>query len=228
MNQELIDGWQLLYHNPLHSVEDIVGFRMEGEGAVSFPLNRMRLESALCEEEGQKANLVLWCPEEFPPDIAVAWEFWPLREPGLAILFLAASGQGGIDLFDPSLTPRTGEYEQYHHGEMNALHISYFRRRWPEERSFHTCNLRKSYGFHLTAQGADPIPGVADTKGPYQMLVIKQGARVAFMVNELEIFTWEDDGESYGPLLGGGKIGFRQMAPFIAEYANLRVYVPTK
>jgi hypothetical protein len=31
------------------------------------------------------------------------------------------------------------------------------------------------------------------------------------------------DGKSHGPLLGGGKIGFRQMAPLIAEYANFRV-----
>jgi hypothetical protein len=38
------------------------------------------------------------------------------------------------------------------------------------------------------------------------------------------IFTWEDDGATYGPRLQAGKIGFRQMAPLIAEYANLKVY----
>lgn len=218
------DRWKLLYHNPLNTPKCIEGFRMEGAGAVSFPLERMRLESVRQAEEGQKANFVFWCPEKFPSDIAVTWEFWPIREPGLAILFLAAVGSEGRDLFHPALAARTGEYEQYHHGEMHAFHISYFRRRWPEERSFHTCNLRKSYGFHLVAQGADPIPGTADAAGPYRMLVRKQGAEVAFSVNGLQVFSWTDDGHSYGPLLAGGRIGFRQMAPLIAEYANLSVY----
>lgn len=94
---------------------------------------------------------------------------------GLAILFFAAAGAGGKDLFDPSLPARTGEYDQYHHGEMDAYHISYFRRMWEEERAFHTCNLRKSYGFHLVAQGADPLPDTADMTADYRMLVVKRG-----------------------------------------------------
>jgi len=93
----------------------------------------------------------------------------------------------------------------------------------PEERAFHTCNLRKSYGFHMVAQGADPIPPVADATPPYRIQVIKCGAEVAFSINELPIFNWRDDGISYGPVLGGGKIGLRQMAPLVGEYANLIV-----
>ncbi|MBT3292049.1 MAG: DUF1961 family protein, partial [Victivallales bacterium] len=37
------------------------------------------------------------------------------------------------------------------------------------------------------------------------------------------LFEWHDNGEDYGPVLGGGRIGFRQMSPLIAEYANLTV-----
>ena len=218
------ETWKAIYHNPLATADDVAGFRMEGEGAISFPLQRMRLESTIDAEAGQKANVVLWFPEEFPTDLAISWNFRPLREPGLAILFLAAKGAGGKDLFDTTLPRRTGEYEQYHHGEMDTYHISYFRRRWVNEREFHTCNLRKSYGFHLVAQGADPLPGVGDMTEPYRMLVVKCGAVVSFAINELPIFTWIDDGISYGPLLTGGKIGFRQMAPLIAEYSDLTVY----
>ena len=39
----------------------------------------------------------------------------------------------------------------------------------------------------------------------------------------ITIFLWEDDGNTYGPVLGKGKIGFRQMTPLIAEYSNLVV-----
>jgi len=102
--------------------------------------------------------------------------------------------------------------------------VSYFRRRFPAERAFHTCNLRKSYGFHLVAQGADPLPSVADATPPYRVRLVQCGPEVAFAINDLEVFRWRDDGSTYGPVLGGGKIGFRQMAPLMAEYANLTVH----
>lgn len=214
----------LIYENKLSCMEDVKGFKMEGKAVMSFPMRRLRLENALSSEAGQKANYVIWCPEEFPSDIEVRWKFKPLREPGLAILFLAAMGREGQDLFDSSLQPRTGEYSQYHHGDINAFHISYFRRKELSERAFHTCNLRKSYGFHLVSQGGDPMPDADEINDFYEMCARKEGNTVSFYINELLIFHFEDDGKSYGPLLGGGKIGFRQLAPMIAEYADLRVY----
>jgi hypothetical protein len=196
----------------------------------------MRLESLLDPgpdsdpAANQRANLVFWCPEVFPDNIRISWEFTPLREPGLAILFFAASGKEGRDLFDPSLAPRNGPYNQYHHGDIHALHVSYFRRRYVTECSFHLCNLRKSYGFHMVAQGADPIPPVAHAKGPYRLTVIKRGPDTVFRIGslnprdpDLEVLRWRDDGKTFGPLLRGGRIGFRQMAPLVAEYANLTV-----
>jgi len=215
---------ELLYENPLAAPEDIKDFVLEGKAKITFPQGKMRMENALSAAEGQKANYVLWCPEEFPKDILAEWEFWPLQEPGLCILFFAARGRRGESIFDKGLTERTGEYVQYHHGDIDAFHVSYFRRKEPDERAFHTCNLRKSYGFHLVAQGGDPIPDADEAKGPYTCAILKKGNAVRFFVNELEVFTFIDDGETYGALLGGGKIGFRQLAPLIAEYGNLRVY----
>ncbi|MCI3922602.1 YesU family protein [Paenibacillus sp. TRM 82003] len=215
---------ELIYENSLRSEEDVRDFRLEGEAALSFPMGRMRMENKLDAGEGQKSNFVLWCPETFPSDIFVTWDFWPIREPGLCILFFSAKGRNGEDLFDERLAARTGVYDEYHHGDIDAYHVSYFRRKWDEERQFHTCNLRKSYGFHLVTQGADPIPGVADAKGPYRIGLRKQGGSIDFSVNDLTVFQWQDDGQSFGPILGEGRIGFRQMAPLIAEYANLKVY----
>ncbi|MBQ7920035.1 MAG: DUF1961 family protein [Lachnospiraceae bacterium] len=215
---------ELIYQNSLSCEEDIKGFVLEGSAKISFEEGKMRLENAMDAANGQKANYVLWCPEDFPSDVFIEWDFRPLREPGLCILFFAAQGINGESIFDESLTKRTGEYTQYHHGEINAFHVSYFRRKEPDERAFHTCNLRKSYGFHLVAQGADPIPEVEDAKEMYHIGVWKKGNVIKFYVNELEVFSFEDDGETYGDLLEGGKIGFRQLAPLVAEYSNLRVY----
>lgn len=221
---DLADKSELIYENPLASEADIRDFVLEGEAAVTFPQGRMRLENKLSAEEGQRANYVLWCPEEFPADVMITWDFYPIREPGLCMMFFAARGKNGQDLFDSSLQKRTGEYVQYHHGGINAFHVSYFRRKEMDERAFHTCNLRKSYGFYLTAQGGDPIPDVADARPPYHIAVLKKENEVRFFINEMEIFCFIDDGETYGPPLGGGKIGFRQLAPFIGEYADLKVY----
>jgi hypothetical protein len=114
----------MFYRNPLRAAGDLAGFRLEGDGAMSFPRGRLRLESLRPPEDGQDANVVLWCPEEFGPAVTVEWDFWPVREPGLAILFFHARGRRGEDIFD--LAPRTGPYEQYHHGDLDAYHVSYF------------------------------------------------------------------------------------------------------
>ncbi len=213
----------LIYENPLASEQDVAGFIMEGDGSVSFPNGRLRLTHDRDESEGQAANIVYWCPQKLPDHIRITWDFYPVQDPGLCILFFAADGRAGKDLFDPSLTQRTGLYGQYHSGDINALHVSYYRRKGAKGRAFHTCNLRKSKGFHLVAVGPNPLPGAAEAMPPYTIAIEKAGPRVRHAINDLTIFDWQDDGETFGPLLGGGYIGFRQMAPFIGEYANLRV-----
>jgi len=214
---------KLIYENPLACEEDISKFILEGSARISFPNGAMRLENALSASEGQKANYVLWCPEAFPSDVKIEWEFRPLKEPGLAIMFFAAKARSGGSIFDESLSKRTGEYKQYHSGDINAFHVSYFRRKEPDERAFHTCNLRKSYGFHLVTQGADPIPDASPESEWYKIKVIKNKNKVTFHVNDLQIFEFVDDGHTYGDLLTSGHIGFRQLAPMVAEYRNLRI-----
>ncbi len=217
------DG-KLIYENKLSCEKDVEGFVLEGSANLSFPEGKLRMENALSAAEGQKANYVLWCPEDFPSDVRIEWKFRPIKEPGLAILFFAAKGRNGEDIFADSLAERTGEYVQYHHGDIDAFHVSYFRRKEPDERALHTCNLRKSYGFHLVSQGGDPIPDADECRDMYRIALEKKGNLVRFLVEEVEVFRYVDDGETYGPCLAGGKIGFRQLAPMIAEYADLKVY----
>ncbi len=210
------------YSNPLDGPDAVRGWKMEGDGEVSFPAGRMRLTSRRPPEDGQAANIVFWCPEELGADVEISWSFWPGADRGLAIMFFAARGHGDRDVLDPSLAPRAGPYEQYHHGDLDAYHLSYYRRMWADERRFHTCNLRKSHGFHLVAQGADPLPGLADADGPYRLVLTVQDGRVRFAIDDLTVLDWTDDG-THGPPLRGGKIGFRQMSPMVGEYADLQV-----
>jgi hypothetical protein len=214
---------KIIYENHLAKKEDIEGFVLEGQANISFAGGAMKLKSVVDPKEGQKANFVLWCPVSFPSDVSIEWEFRPIKEPGLAIMFFAAKGKSGVPVLDESLMKRTGEYPQYHSGDINAYHISYFRRKEPDERAFHTCNLRKSYGFHLVAQGADPIPDASVDSDWYSMRIVKKSGHVNFFINDLQIFEYIDDGVSFGDILTGGCIGFRQLAPMEAEYRELRV-----
>lgn len=213
---------KVIYDNPLSKQDDIKDFVLEGEAKFSFPSNRLRMENVIDPSQKQKANFVFWCPANFPDKIEITWDFYPIKEPGLCIMFFAAKGKTGEDIFDKSLKIRTGEYPQFHHGDINAYHISYFRRN-EKEKNFQLSNLRKSFGFYMVAQGADPIPSTSFAQGPYKMRIVKYEGKIEFYINDLLILEWIDDGKTYGQILSDGKIGLRQMAPLVAEYANLKV-----
>jgi hypothetical protein len=225
MNYKKFEAGECLYRNSLSSKIELDNWRLEGKAEIRFENNRLHLENELDPEVyGDNAHWVFWCPEDFPDRVIVQWEFYPIREPGLCMIFFAASGRKGEDLFDEQLATRNGRYPEYHSGEINTLHLSYFRHKHADERAFRTCNLRKSHGFHLVAAGADPLPPVEDAISPYHMKLIKYEGVVQFSINDLPILEWEDDGETFGPIFSGGKIGFRQMAPMKAAYSNLTVH----
>lgn len=212
---------ELLYSNPLAGPADVSGWVAEGPLRQECGEGALELSGALDDQEfGDHAHWTFWCPVEFPDGIRISWEFLPLAEPGLAMLFFSASGHGGQDLFSDSVARRTGFYPQYHSGDIDALHVSYFRHKYESERAFRTCNLRKSAGFELVAQGADPLPPAEDARDFYRMELVKDGPRVAFSINGLPLFDWTDSSDQ---VLGGGYLGFRQMAPLRAAYRNLTV-----
>ncbi|BCW20339.1 hypothetical protein NtRootA9_30470 [Arthrobacter sp. NtRootA9] len=215
------EGTAVLYSNPLGGPVDVADWVAEGPLALGTHEGGLELSGALDDAEyGDHAHWTFWCPVELPDGIRISWEFRPLAEPGLAMLFFAAGGHHGLDLFSPDLAPRTGYYPQYHSGDIDALHVSYFRHKYESERAFRTCNLRKSAGFELVAQGADPLPPTEDAVDFYRLVVDKDGPRVSFAINGLTLFEWTDSSDK---VLGGGRIGFRQMAPLRAAYRNLVV-----
>ena len=223
---------EVIYENPLSSPEDVedwvIESSKEGHPAITFPHDRMRLESDV--------HCLFWCPKDFPDNIAVSWDFLPRKDNGLAMFFIAATGKGGRDLFDPALEERNGNYSQYRKGDINALHVSYFRRN-RHVRPFQIVSARKSTvkgGSPVIKRKPDPIAsartalGTHENAQPYRMQVIKHGRYFRFSIYDhvnnrnMTIFEWKDDGEA-GPIQEGGKIGFRQMAGLVADYNNLEV-----
>ncbi|WP_207345432.1 DUF1961 family protein [Arthrobacter sp. E3] len=213
----------VLYSNAM-SVESLAGWVREGPVTITDGHGGAVLgSSADPDAMGPHAHFVLWCPVSFPDRVRISWDYLPLEGQGLAMLFFGARGSAGRDLFSPELAPRTGFYPQYHSSDIDTLHVSYQRRKFASERAFRTCNLRKSPGAHMVAQGADPLPSPEDADGFYRMDVCKDGPQVTLSINGLQIFRWLDDGDATGPCLEGGYLGLRQMAPLLAAYRNLTV-----
>jgi hypothetical protein len=212
---------KLLYSNTFNSSSSISSWVAEGPLVANISNNTLELSGA----GGPDDYFVYWLPEIFPDRIRISWEFSPIQEPGLAMFFFGATSVTGGSIFDPSLKPRNGSYPQYHSSDIRLLHASYFRRRWPEERAFHLANLRKSPGFNLVAQGADPLPAVEDATGAfYKVEVVKDKREISFFINGLPLFSWDDTKTDTGPVVREGRIALRQMQPLVARYRNLEVW----
>lgn len=212
---------EVLYENRFSSPADLDGWVMEGDGKVSTGPDGLEYQAFRTVEGQLEAHCMYWCPIEFPPGIEVEWDFTPLAADGLCMVFFAASGIGGEDLFDASLPPRDGFYNRYFDGAINAFHLSYYRRTGDEPMNLSV--LRKSKGFHAVSTQADPIPDLGRGQPPYRMRLHVSRGSVEFFIGDLRIHAFDDDGATYGPRLGPGKLGFRQMAPMVGRYENLRV-----
>lgn len=211
----------LLYRNTFNDSSALDGWVAEGPVVAKTSNNTLELSST----GNTTQPFVYWLPEVFPDRIRITWDFLPVQEPGLAMFFFGAKSVAGGSIFDPSLKPRNGSYPQYHSSDIQTLHASYFRRGLLEERALHVANLRKSPGFHLVAQGADPIPNVEDTRGAfYKIVLVKDKRKVSFSVNDLVLWEFEDVKTDTGPVVRDGRIGFRQMVPLVAHYRNLEVW----
>ncbi|HEX7009991.1 MAG TPA: DUF1961 family protein, partial [Phycisphaeraceae bacterium] len=210
---------ELIYDNPLSSPSDLAGWRMEGPGQVTFEQGAMILRST--RPDGPNGNFVYWCDRDFPDHIRVEWEVQPVEDQGLCIIFFSAKGRHGEDIFDPSLAPRNGVFSQYHSGDINCYHISYYANA-PDAPGRITINMRKNHGLYLVTNGpAGIIPG---SRAWHTVTLVKDGPRIQMGIDGKRVIDFFDDGQTYGPILGGGKIGLRQMQWTRMKYRNFRVY----
>jgi hypothetical protein len=212
----------LVYENALDSPETTENWRMEGPGIVRHEEGWMHMESAEPDSQGNTGHIVHWCDEDFPADFLCEFEIQPESEHGLVILFFCAKGCEGKDIFDPSLAERTGIFGHYTGGDIDSYHVSYYANTPGAGQGRCTSNLRKNSGFYLVDQGPIGIPPAS--RDVHEVAVLKRGARVEVAVDGRRLIRWFDPGDRYGPVLGEGKIGFRQMKWMQARYRNLRVW----
>jgi hypothetical protein len=135
-------------------------------------------------------------------------------------------------------------FSSYTRGDIDCYHISY----WANNAAVGlrgTCNLRKNSGFYNLANGIDPSVKDLDYSSEkfmfrkHRIRLEKIKDRIAFYVDGKLAIEYSDkkindvldaDGNpkernvDTGGVLGGGRIGLRQMVGLKAEYSNFKVY----
>lgn len=217
-----VDWSHPVYATKFDNADALAGWKLEGGKRMSIVNGRLVLES---DPGGEKPSptdnhLVCWLTKEMPADFLLELKVRPQdRKNGLNIIFFNARGIHGESIFDTKLQPRSGIFAQYHSGDLNNYHISY----WAGERG--TANVRKNAGFQLVATGKDLVsPAPADS---FQTIrLYKRSGTIRLMVDDVIEVAFDDDGKTHGPVwTKAGWIGLRQMAHTIrCDYDDLKVF----
>lgn len=209
---------KLLYESLMDGPESLDDWVAEGPLDLRFQGGHMLMRSR--EFAG---NTVFWCPRDFPDRFVAEWDFEPLSLYGLAIVFFAAKGENGEDIFDPSLPERDGNFGHYILGAITSYHVSYFANVSKFQMGRTDSNLRKNNHFYRV--GGGPVAIEPGATGWQHMRLIKDGNRIQLAANGVTCVDWIDDNpERYGPAHKDGKIGLRQMTETVGLYRNFRVW----
>ena len=207
----------LLYESSLATEKSMEGWVMEGPGIQDHREGWLELYAP-----DEKWHHVLWCPKDFPPSFIAEWDVQNLNtKAGLLIVFFAATGINGEDIFDRRLPVRDGTFRNYTKEKIKGYHVSYYANN-PKNPEREFAHLRKNNSFALVQTGPEGIP-----KGSgeiHRIRLVKDDDQINFYIDDRKIIDWKDNGVTYGPVYGGGKIGFRQMQWSHFRYRNFRVW----
>jgi hypothetical protein len=218
-----VDWTRPVYETTFESPETLSQWKLEGGSKMRVSDGCLVLESDPTQQgpDGKCIDhLVCWLAKELPADGLIEFTVRPAnRKEGLNIVFFSARGLKGESIFNPSLAARDGTYRQYHSGELNCYHISY----WAAGRG--TANLRKSKGFHLVAEGQDLVYE-APREAFQTVRVYRRGGQIRLTVDDFLSLAWNDDGKGHGPVIAQpGWFGLRQMGHTLScEYGHVKVF----
>ncbi len=217
-----VDWSHPVYATAFDDSSALQAWTLEGGKRMSVAEGRLVLESDAVAGAPpvEDQHLVCWLKREMPADFLLEFKMRPRsRKDGLAIIFFSTRGLHGESIFDPTLARRTGVFQQYHSGDLNGYHVSY----WAGDRG--TAHIRKNQGFALVASGPDLV-AKAPNEAWQNIRLHKRGGKIRLMVDDIVSVAYDDDGKVHGPVwTHTGWIGLRQMSHTIrCEYDDVKVY----
>jgi len=208
---------KLIYENSMSHAQMVKDWKMEGPGELKFNNGWMEMYSP-----DKKWDHVFWCPQDFPESFIAEWQMQNMDTTGgLTIIFFAAKGSKGEDIFDPAMPRRDGTFKYYNKGQINCYHISYYSNN-PKNPERDDSHLRKDPMFSLLQTGGEGIP--KNSVAVHNIRLVKDKAHIIMYVDNRKITDYTDDGKTFGPVYTSGKIGFRQMRWTDFSYRNFKVW----
>ena len=213
---------KLLYSNDLNDSAQLIDWVMEGPGKLNFEDGWMQMYAP-----NEQGHHVLWCPQDFPDSFIAEWQVQNLKfDAGLVIVFFAAQGEHGQNIFSPNLNKRDGTFDQYTLGDIKSYHISYYANAAHNPDRAHA-NLRKNNTFTLLQEGDKGIATLSNDI--HNIRLVKQSQHIQLYIDDRKVIDYIDNqpvvnGVDTGAALGSGKIGFRQMQWTKFQYRNFNVW----
>jgi len=172
-------------------------------------------------ESERRSHMVVWNRRIFPSDFLLEIEMNPCgSSSGLTIVFFAAAGVNGEDIFDLALPPRRADYQAYHSGALATYSDSYWSRNTEAESISN--RLRKNPGFKQVAEGPSMTTGATDVT--HHLRILKIGAHIEVEIDGRIVIKWDDPDRP----LGAGRIGLRSMEGVtMVAYDNFKVWQVT-
>jgi hypothetical protein len=159
---------------------------------------------------------LVWCRKPLPKNFEFEYDLTPLSKSGFFMLFFCAKGNKGEDvLSEERLADRKFPtlFKKYVAGTTDCYHISYRR---DEEAN---CNLRKNSGMVLLKQ--EQLTHVLPAGKKVHVKLTKKEGSITLLVDGKSFMDFTDDGKAHGPVLEGGRIGFRQVYESSGVYENI-------
>ena len=198
---------------------DLSDWVVEGPSEVRIEDGRLFVKSLTGEGAPHTGmpGVLVWRKDDLPADFVAEWDFTPVSESeGFFLVFFAARGKAGEDIFDSSLPERGGKFPAYTEGEINCYHVSYCRNYQD------SVNLRKNAG--LTLVCSTELSAIRQPGQTHHVELAKKGGYVRLRVDGKVCLEWLDEGQTLGPVLGAGKFGLREVYDTAGYYDNVRAY----
>jgi hypothetical protein len=203
-------GGKVIYENAFNKPLKKDDWKLEGPATMKVEDGRLVVRNT--------DHVTFWLKKKCPRDFVAAWDVQPSQVEGLCIVFISANGQGGKDLFDPTLKKRTGQFNQYVRGDLRSYHFSYY------AGTRGSANARKNPGLYMMGMCRDIIGEQiqAGKKGPWRVAVARRGPRIDVSIDGRRLITLNDKADIWGPMHGAGYLGLRQMKRSkMVRYDNL-------
>ena len=167
-----------------------------------------------CGERGElpeqgPSHMVVWNKNRFPADMM--FEFTINHhgsDNGLTLVFFAAEGEEGQEIFDLNLPPRKGDYRKYNRGALSNYTVSYWSRNKAEgaikKGEQYSNRVRRNPGANMLATNDSLTDKCNDCD--FKVRILKVAGHITAVINGTVVNHLTDPAPH-----GGGYIGLRSM-----------------